>query len=48
MSLLAGGWTRGQVMLGFSESTEASRRADVLASAAGSALERIVRLRKRG
>jgi hypothetical protein len=36
------------LMTGFSESTEASRRADVLARAAGSALERIVRMRKRG
>jgi len=36
------------LMTGFSESTEATRRADVLARAAGSALERIVRLRKRG
>ena len=36
------------VMAGFSESTEATRRADVLARSAGSALERIVRLRKRG
>ena len=36
------------LMAGFSESTEATRRADVLARAAGSALERIVRLRKRG
>lgn len=35
-------------MAGFSETTEASRRADVLARAAGSALERIVRTRKRG
>ena len=32
---------------GFSESTEATRRADVLSRAAGSALERIVRMRKR-
>jgi len=36
------------LMVGFSESTEASRRADVLARASGSALSRIVRLRKRG
>ena len=36
------------LMAGFSESTEATRRADVLSRAAGSALERIVRLRKRG
>jgi hypothetical protein len=36
------------LMAGFSESTEATRRADVLARSAGSALERIVRLRKRG
>ncbi|HET7541564.1 MAG TPA: hypothetical protein VFK05_16930 [Polyangiaceae bacterium] len=36
------------LMVGFSESTEATRRADVLARAAGSALERIVRTRKRG
>lgn len=36
------------LMTGFSESTEASRRADVLARAAGNALERIVRMRKRG
>ncbi|HYQ41921.1 MAG TPA: hypothetical protein VER11_08135 [Polyangiaceae bacterium] len=36
------------LMTGFSESTEASRRADVLARAAGTALERIVRTRKRG
>jgi len=36
------------LMSGFSESTEATRRADVLARAAGSALERIVRMRKRG
>jgi hypothetical protein len=36
------------LMAGFSESTEATRRADVLARAAGSALERIVRSRKRG
>jgi hypothetical protein len=36
------------LMTGFSESTEATRRADVLARAAGNALERIVRLRKRG
>jgi hypothetical protein len=36
------------LMAGFSESTEATRRADVLARAAGNALERIVRLRKRG
>jgi len=36
------------LMAGFSESTEASRRADVLSRAAGSALERIVRSRKRG
>lgn len=36
------------LMTGFSESTEATRRTDVLARAAGSALERIVRLRKRG
>lgn len=35
-------------MTGFSESTEATRRADVLSRAASSALERIVRLRKRG
>jgi hypothetical protein len=35
------------LMAGFSESTEATRRADVLSRAAGSALERIVRLRKR-
>ncbi len=36
------------LMAGFSESTEATRRADVLARSASSALERIVRLRKRG
>ena len=36
------------LMAGFSESTEATRRADVLSRAAGTALERIVRLRKRG
>ncbi len=36
------------LMAGFSESTEATRRADVLARSAGNALERIVRLRKRG
>ena len=36
------------LMAGFSESTEATRRADVLSRAAGNALERIVRLRKRG
>ena len=36
------------LMAGFSESTEATRRADVLSRAAGSALERIVRMRKRG
>jgi len=36
------------LMAGFSESNEATRRADVLARAAGSALERIVRSRKRG
>jgi hypothetical protein len=36
------------LMAGFSESTEATRRADVLSRSAGSALERIVRLRKRG
>jgi len=36
------------LMAGFSESTEATRRADVLSRAAGSALERIVRSRKRG
>ena len=35
------------LMAGFSESTEATRRADVLARSAGSALERIVRSRKR-
>jgi hypothetical protein len=35
------------LMAGFSESTEATRRADVLAKSAGSALERIVRARKR-
>jgi len=35
------------LMAGFSESTEATRRVDVLARSAGSALERIVRLRKR-
>jgi hypothetical protein len=35
------------LMAGFSESTEATRRADVLSRAAGAALERIVRLRKR-
>jgi hypothetical protein len=35
------------LMAGFSESIEATRRADVLSRAAGSALERIVRLRKR-
>jgi hypothetical protein len=34
------------LMLGFSESTEATRRADVLSRAAGSALTRIVRMRK--
>jgi hypothetical protein len=36
------------LMAGFTDSTEATRRADVLARSAGSALERIVRLRKRG
>ena len=36
------------LMAGFSESTEATRRADVLARSAGNALERIVRSRKRG
>jgi hypothetical protein len=36
------------LMAGFSESTEATRRADVLAQSASSALERIVRSRKRG
>ena len=36
------------LMAGFSESTEATRRVDVLSRSAGSALERIVRLRKRG
>jgi hypothetical protein len=36
------------LMTGFSESTEATRRADVLARGAGNALERIVRTRKRG
>jgi len=35
------------LMAGFSESTEATRRADVLSRAAGNALERIVRMRKR-
>ena len=35
------------LMAGFSESTEATRRADVLSRSAGSALERIVRLRKK-
>lgn len=35
------------LMAGFNESTEATRRLDVLARSAGSALERIVRLRKR-
>jgi hypothetical protein len=35
-------------MAGFSESTEATRRADVLSRAAATALERIVRSRKRG
>lgn len=35
------------LMAGFSESTEATRRADVLCSSAGSALERIVRSRKK-
>ena len=35
------------LMAGFSESLEATRRADVLAKGASSALERIVRLRKR-
>ena len=34
------------LMSGFSESTEATRRADVLSRAAGSALTRIVRMRK--
>jgi hypothetical protein len=34
------------LMAGFSESTEATRRADVLARSAGNALERIVRARK--
>jgi hypothetical protein len=34
------------LMCGFSESTEATRRADVLSRAAGSALTRIVRMRK--
>jgi hypothetical protein len=36
------------LMAGFSESTEATRRADVLSRAAATALERIVRSRKRG
>jgi len=36
------------LMAGFSESAEATRRADVLARSAGSALERIVRSRKKG
>lgn len=36
------------LMTGFSDSTEASRRGDALARAAGNALEQIVRLRKRG
>ena len=36
------------LMAGFSESNEATRRADVLARSASSALERIVRSRKRG
>lgn len=36
------------LMAGFSESTEATRRADVLARTAGSALEQIVRSRKKG
>jgi len=36
------------LMAGFKDSTEATRRADVLARTAGSALENIVRLRKRG
>ena len=36
------------LMSGFSESTEATRRADVLSRAAGSALTRIVRMRKQG
>ncbi|MEO6601841.1 MAG: hypothetical protein ABIQ16_18325 [Polyangiaceae bacterium] len=35
------------LMAGFSESTEATRRADVLSRSAGNALDRIVRLRKR-
>jgi hypothetical protein len=35
------------LMAGFSESTEATRRADVLARSAGAALERIVRARKK-
>ncbi|MEP7052358.1 MAG: hypothetical protein ABJB12_18470 [Pseudomonadota bacterium] len=35
------------LMAGFSESTEATRRADVLARSAGNALERIVRARKK-
>jgi Type II secretion system (T2SS), protein E, N-terminal domain len=35
------------LMAGFSESTEATRRADVLSRTAGSTLERIVRMRKR-
>ena len=36
------------LMAGFSESTEATRRTDVLARSASSALERIVRSRKKG
>jgi hypothetical protein len=36
------------LMAGFSESTEATRRADVLARSASAALERIVLMRKRG
>ena len=36
------------LLSGFRDSTEASRRADALARAAGNALEQIVRLRKRG
>jgi hypothetical protein len=35
------------LMAGFSESTEATRRADVLSRSAGAALERIVRARKK-
>jgi hypothetical protein len=46
--VLMAGFTPSGVPKRFSESNEATRRADVLAQSAGSALERIVRSRKRG